>query len=114
VPDYSEVLESFRRSAAAPDHLVEHRAAQLVVSLRMERLERLDEWATFIAHVEALVQRDEAALAVVRERIETGMLTPAELTVFARQAYGLRCRIDALRLVLTLPADLQACAKTTP
>lgn len=111
MPDWAEVDEALRRQAAArapdPAALDRHRAMQQTVSLRMERLVALDEWDTFKAHVEQLIALEDAALAGVREAMETGSLVGESLAKASLASVGARRAIEAYRLVLSLPGVLR-------
>lgn len=110
MPEYAEVQESHRRRAAArgpsPVELEAHRKLQGMVAIRMEFLERGEDWELYRAHVDVMRARDEATVEEIRQRMEDGLLVGDDLARTALRLQRLLGRLDAYRDVLALPKAL--------
>lgn len=108
MPDFSDVQDLQKRQTAArqptPEEWTRHQAMQETIVLRMETLLDLDEWQTYIAHVEKFRERDAAQLEALRDRLESGQLVGEELARVSQTAFGLRSRLEVYRDVLAIPA----------
>ena len=111
MPEYTDVLDLYRRQAAAhgpsPAELEAHRRIQGMVALRMESLERGDDWEVYRAHVDVLQGQDEAAVAEIRQRVEDGLLVGDDLARTNLRLQRLLGRLEARAGALTLPKALR-------
>ena len=111
MPEYTDVLESHRRQAAArgplPAELEAHRRIQGMVALRMESLERGDDWDVYRAHVEGLQGQDEAVVAEIRQRVDDEQLVGDHLARANLRLQRLLGRLEARRDALALPKALR-------
>ena len=107
MPDWEEFVEYQARQAkttAAPDPRHAHVAA--IVGERLERLLAGDEWETFRVHLQAMIDTDEAAVAMFREQTDQGLLVGDDLARANLRMQRLLGRLDARREDLALPATI--------
>ena len=83
-----------------------HAKVAAIVGERLEELLAGDEWQTFQMHLRALIDADEAALALFREQMDQGLLVGDDLARANLRIQRLLGRLAARREDLALPATI--------
>ena len=112
MPSFSEWERAAQRhrdqDVMTPDRLIaEHRRTAQIVALRMEDLERLDEWQTYAHHLDGLIAQVEAEVAICQATILSPEAVGDALAVAKGRAAYAAGRLDALRLAKALPDQLR-------
>lgn len=103
MPDYRDW--TLGRGLVSPEAHAESQRRARLVAIRMEDLERGDEWAVFRAHVEALKAQAEAMVESIKTSMEDAVGTKhTRLRLHLREAQG---AVIAYDQILNLPTTIK-------
>lgn len=108
MPDWADFVEWQARvnKVGTQPPAARHAQVAAIVGERLERLLAGDEWQTFRAHLQVLIDQDDQALAALREQMDQGLLVGDDLARANLRSQRLLGRLEARREDLALPATI--------
>jgi len=112
MPDYSEV-EAFRKhqsnekpTGPKPEEWAAHLRGSQMISMRLEDLLKGDDWATYLAHIQALLENDKDQINTLKDKLLEATCVGDEVDKVRMAIQYFRGRILAREEDINLPQTI--------